>query len=186
MDENIKPVALPDEIVMARICMIRGKKVMLDRDLAELFGVETKRLNEQVKRNINRFPEQFMFRLTQQEKEQVVANCDHLRSLKYSPYLPYVFTENGTIMLANVLNSNRAIQVSIKIVEIFVKMRELLSSQKEILHRLEQLEKKDLEHDEKIMRIFKYLKQLEQARQDESEFIERKRIGFKQSKSSDK
>lgn len=84
---------IPDEVIMSKIILIRGQKVMISNDLAELYGVTTKRLNEQVKRNIKRFPKHFIFQLTQEEKEQVVANCDHLQNLKYSPYLPYVFNE---------------------------------------------------------------------------------------------
>ena len=92
MDKNKHGYLMPDESIMNKILLIRGKKVMVSNDLAELFGVTTKRLNEQVKRNINGFPENFMFQLTQQEKDKVVANCDNLQKLKYSPYRPYVFT----------------------------------------------------------------------------------------------
>jgi len=88
-------IIIPDEFIMTKILFIRGQKVMIDRDLAELYGVPTKRLNEQVKRNIKRFPNNFMFQLTELEKEEVVANCDHLRKLKFSTALPYVFTEHG-------------------------------------------------------------------------------------------
>ncbi len=98
--------------------MIRDQKVMIDTDIAELYGVITKRLNEQVKRNISRFPSNFMFELTKEEKNQVVANCDHLEKLKFSPVLPKVFTEHAILMVANVLTSERAIQVSIKIIEV--------------------------------------------------------------------
>lgn len=108
---------------MNKILFIRDLKVMLDGDLANLFGVTTKRLNEQVKRNIKRFPEDFMIQLTGNEKAQVVANCDHLRKLKYSPHLPFAFTEHGVVMLASVLNSERAILINIQIVRIFNKMR---------------------------------------------------------------
>jgi len=151
---------VPDEIVMSKILLIRGKKVMIDRDLAELYGVPTKRLNEQVKRNIKRFPEDFMFQLTAEEKEEVVANCDHLKALKYSPVLPHVFTEYGAVMLASVLNSERAIEVNIQIVRIFTQMREMLLTHKDILLKLEQLERKMTGHDEDIQLIFTYLKQL--------------------------
>jgi ribosomal protein L23 len=97
-----KAVIVPDEIVISKILLVRGKKVMIDKDMAELYGVTTKRLNEQVKRNKKRFPEDFMFQLTQEEKDEVVANCDYLKSLKYSPNLPNVFTEHGAVMLAGV------------------------------------------------------------------------------------
>ena len=97
-DSNI----IPTERLESRILLIRERKVMLDRDLAELYGVSTKRLNEQVKRNRSRFPEDFLFRLTDGERDEVVANCDHLESLKFSPNLPYAFTEHGAIMAASV------------------------------------------------------------------------------------
>jgi hypothetical protein len=101
--------AIP-ETVVSRILMLRGQRVMLDADLAELYGVTTKRLNEQVKRNIERFPGDFMFQLNVDEKSEVVANCDHLGQLKYSSSLPYVFTEHGALMLGNVLKSSRAVR----------------------------------------------------------------------------
>ena len=91
---------IPDEIVMNKIIIIRDKRIMIDRDLAELYGVPTKRMNEQVKRNRKRFPPDFMFQLTSEEKDEVVANCDHLASLKFSPNLPYAFTEHGAVMPA--------------------------------------------------------------------------------------
>jgi hypothetical protein len=111
--------------IASRILWIRGKKVMLDRDLAELYGVTTKRLNEQVKRNSSRFPEDFMFQLTQEEKKEVVANCDHLKTLIFSPNLPFAFTEHGAVMLASVLNSETAIQANIQIVMVFTRLTEM-------------------------------------------------------------
>jgi len=169
MSENQKLSVIPDELIMNKILLIRGLKVMIDSDLAELYGVTTKRLNEQVKRNIKRFPEDFMFQLTETEKQQVVANCDHLKNLKYSPYLPFVFTEHGAVMLAGVLNSDRAIMVNIQIVRVFNKMREMLVAHKEILKKLEEIERKYTDHDQKIMLIFEYLKQLEQIKHEELE-----------------
>ena len=162
---------VPDELIMNKILIIRGIKVMIDSDLAELYGVTTKRLNEQVRRNTKRFPEQ--------EKQEVVANCDHLKRLKFSPNLPYVFTEHGAVMLASVLNSDRAIIVNIQIVRVFTRMRQLIETHTEILRKLEQLQKKDLEQDQQILLIFEYLKQLEQVKQQELEFKGRKRIGYK-------
>ena len=103
---------VPVERIESRILLIRGQKVMLDSDLAELYGVSTKRLNEQVKRNQNRFPADFMFKLTAKEKAEVVANCDPLQTLKFSPGLPNAFTEHGTIMVASVLNTPRAIDLT--------------------------------------------------------------------------
>ena len=124
---------IPDEIVMNKIIIIRDKRIMIDRDLAELYGVPTKRMNEQVKRNLKRFPPDFMFQLTSEEKDEVVANCDHLASLKFSPNLPYAFTEHGAVMIASVLNSKIAIAVNIQIVRVFTRMREMLLTHKDIL-----------------------------------------------------
>ena len=135
---------IPDEVVISKIILIRGKKIMIDKDLAELYNVTTKRLNEQVKRNRKRFPEDFTFQLTQEEKEEVVANCDHLKTLKYSPNLPFAFTEHGAVMLASVLNSERSIEVNIQIVRIFTKMREMLLNYKDVLLKIEQLEKRKI------------------------------------------
>lgn len=169
-----KPLMIPDEIVINKILLLRDRKVMIDKDIAELYGVSTKRLNEQVKRNAKRFPEDFMFQLTQEEKDEVVANCDHLKTLKYSPNLPFVFTEHGAVMLASVLNSDRAIEVNIQIVRIFTRMREMLLTNKDILLKLEQLENRVSSHDENIKMIFEALKQLLNPPQEP-----RKRIGFK-------
>ena len=104
---------------------------MIDADLAKLYGVATKRLNEQIRRNRDRFPNDFMFRLTAREKSEVVANCDHLSQLKFSTVLPYAFTEHGAIMAASVLNTRRAIDASIFVVRAFVKLREMLATHKE-------------------------------------------------------
>jgi len=181
MSEPKGHLAVSDEVIMNKILIVRGLKVMIDSDLAELYSVTTKRLNEQVKRNIKRFPEDFMFRLTEEEKEQVVANCDHLKRLKFSPYLPFVFTEHGAVMLASVLSSDRAIQVNVQIVRAFIRMRELLSTHKEIIQKLEQLQKNDIDQDEKITLIFEYIKQLEEVKQQELEQKSRPKIGFKSS-----
>jgi hypothetical protein len=119
---------IPAEVIENKILLIRSEKVMLDADLPALYGVTTKRLNEQVKRNRERFPEDFMFQLSEKERAEVVANCDHLRRLKFSPNLPYAFTEHGAIMLATVLNSPVAVQASIQVVRAFVKLRQMLST----------------------------------------------------------
>ncbi len=181
MADKPKSLLIPDEIVINKILLIRGKKVMLDRDLAELYGVTTKRLNEQVKRNKKRFPDDFMFRLTPEEKDEVVANCGHLKNLKFSPNLPNSFTEHGAVMLASVLNSNRAIEVNIQIVRIFTKIRETLSAHQDILLKIEQLEKKVTSQDENIQMIFEALRQLLEAPTEKP----RNRIGFKRSNESD-
>ncbi len=143
-----------------RILLIRGEKVIIDSDLAEFYNVPTKRLNEQVKRNRKRFPEDFMFRLTKEEKSEVVAICDHLTKLKYSKSLPYAFTEHGTIMAASVLNSLRAVEVSVFIVRAFVKLRKVIAAHKELANKLSQLERKLTNHDEQIIALVHAIKQL--------------------------
>ena len=132
---------IPVERVEETIMLIRGQKVILDSDLAKLYGVTTKRLNQQVKRNCDRFPTDFMFRLTREEKAEVVANCDHLAMLKFSKTLPFVFTEHGAIMAANVLNSPRAVQMSVFVVRAFVRMRSMMNDTRELTRRLSMLEK---------------------------------------------
>lgn len=166
---------VPEEYIMSKILVLRGQKVMIDRDLAELFGVETKRLNEQVKRNIKRFPQRFMFQLTTEEKDQVVANCDYLSNLKYSPHLPYVFTEHVTVMLANVLNSERAIQTSIFIVEVFIKLREIFTDTLNLKIEIERIKHKIQSQDKNIELVFSYLDELIDK---QTQPKERKRIGF--------
>ena len=128
-----------------KILMIRGQQVMLDRDLAELYGVETKRLNEQVKRNIERFPEDFMFSLNKTEKDEVVANCDHLQILKFSPTLPLAFTEQGVAMLSSVLKSQKAVEVNIQIMRAFVSMRHFLHNKAQIFTEINTIKSQLLE-----------------------------------------
>jgi hypothetical protein len=177
---------IPDEIIMNKILIIRNIRVMIDSDMAELYGVTTKRLNEAVKRNIKRFPVDFMFQLTIIEKEDLVANCDHLTKLKFSPYLPNVFTEHGAVMLASVLNSDRAIAVNIQIVRIFNKMREMMLLHKDLLLEMKKINNKLTDHDDKILMIFEYLKQFEQTKIQELEQQNRPKIGFKQAGKSKK
>jgi hypothetical protein len=133
---------LPIQHIQKRILFIREHKVMLDSDLAELYGVSTKRLNEQVKRNRKRFPSDLVFQLTSTEKREVVAICDHLRHLKFSPVLPYVFTEHGALMVATVLKSERAHEMSLYVIRAFVRVRELLATHKDLARQLAKLEKK--------------------------------------------
>lgn len=128
--------------IESRILMIRGQKVMIDADLAALYGVPTKRLNEQVKRNTERFPADFMFQLTPDEKAEVVANCDHLAKLKFSKALPFAFTEHGAIQAANVLNSAQAVEMGVYVVRAFVRLREVLTSSRELAAKLDALEQK--------------------------------------------
>jgi len=148
---------IQEEIVKERIYLIRGRKAMLDADLAVLYGVKTFRLNEAVKRNLRRFPDDFMFRLTESEKEEVIANCDHLKDLKFSPYLPRAFTEQGVAMLSSVLRSKRAIQVNVEIVRTFVRLRQLLASNAQLARKLEALEKK---YDAQFKVVFDAIRQL--------------------------
>jgi len=166
-----------DEILASKIYLIRGQKVMIDRDLAELYGIETKRLKEQVRRNIERFPEDFMFELSQNEfvdwRSQFATSNSDKMGLRY---IPFAFSEHGVLMLSSVLNSERAIQVNIQIMRIFTKMRELLLTNKEILLQLEKIENKSIKHDEDIKLIFSYLKKLLNPTQPT-----RKMIGFSNS-----
>ncbi len=156
---------------------------MIDRDLAELYGVETRVLNQAVRRNIKRFPEDFMFQLSQEEftnwKSQFVTSNKDKMGLRKKPI---VFTEQGVAMLSSVLNSETAITVNIKIIRVFTKMRKVLETHKKILKKLEEIERKNIEQDDKIMLIFEYLKQLEQTKQEELIYRNRKKIGFTQSK----
>jgi len=152
---------IPDEVVMNKIYAIRGQKVMIDRDLAELYGVETRVLNQAVKRNIKRFPADFMFQMSKEEMEEwksqiVMSNQDKMGLRKP----PSVFTEQGVTMLSCVLNSERAIAVNIQIIRIFTKMREMLITHKDLLVKVTELESKLSNHDKSIKQIFAYLKQL--------------------------
>ena len=145
------------ERVESRILLIRGEKVILDTDLAELYGVTTKAFNQAVKRNTQRFPSDFVFQLTEQEKQEVVTNCDHLRRLKFSPVLPNAFTEHGALMAANVLNSERAVGASVQVVRAFVKLRQLLASSSDLAKKVEALEKK---YDSNFKEVFDAIKKL--------------------------
>ena len=155
-----KSIVLADEVVMNKIYYIRKQKVMLDRDLAELYGVKAIRLREQVKRNLERFPDNFMFQLTEEEVETMVSQNAIPSKQHLGGYLPYAFTEHGVLMLANVLKSETAVQVSLRLIEIFVKMREMLSLHKDVLLKLEQLEKKITAHDDDLQMVFTALKEL--------------------------
>lgn len=149
---------------------------MLDRDLAELYQVETRVLNQAVRRNIERFPEDFMFELSSQEWESLRSQFVTLKSGRgqHSKYLPFVFTEQGVAMLSSILNSETAIGVNIQIIRVFTKMRELVLAHKDILLQLEKIEKKLSKHDEDILLIFGYLKQLLNPPQPP-----RRKIGFR-------
>lgn len=172
-------MVIPDEIVMNKIYKIRGVKVMLDKDLAELYGVTTGNLNKAVNRNIIRFPDDFMYRLTKKEFDSLIFQIG-TSSWGGTRKLPYAFTEQGVAMLSSVLNSVRAIMVNIQIIRIFTRIRYLLEIQSEILQKLDKFEKHEAEQDENIIIIFEYLRQLEQSRQLQEDQANRKRIGFRQ------
>jgi len=146
--------------ILSRIFLIRGVKVIVDADLAEFYGVPTKRLNEQVKRNADRFPEDFMFQLDQEEKDELVAKCDHLSKLKYSPALPHAFTEHGAIMAASVLSTSRAVDMSVFVVRAFIQVREVVSEYKELSRRVNALESHLAHHDDSIKAIVKAIRKL--------------------------
>lgn len=153
-------VLIPRERIENKILLIRGKKVMLDRDLAQLYQVSTKRLNEQVKRNRKRFPPDFMFQLSWKEAQASRSQFATLKTGQNFKYLPFVFTEQGIAMLSSVLNSERAIQVNITIMRAFMKLREMLTNHKELAGQLKELENKVGVHDEQIASIFEAIRRL--------------------------
>ena len=156
----MKIVIPGDDTLIKKIHFIRNQKVMLDKDLAELYGVIPRRLREQVKRNRARFPPHFMFQLTENEADSMVSQNATPSRKQFGGSLPYAFTEHGVLMLANVLTNKTAIAVSLRLVELFVRMREILSANKEVLLKLDQLEKKIKGYDDDIQMIFRALKQL--------------------------
>ena len=176
----MKNLVLPE--LIEKIFMIRGHKVMLDKDLAVLYDVETKQLTRQVRRNIKRFPEDFMFRLTKEEFLRCQFGTSSLGSQFATPkrggrrYLPYVFTEQGVAMLSSILNSERAIQVNIAVMRVFVRLRQILSNHKELVHKLKELERKIEDHDEQIIAIFEAIRQLMEPPPEKP----KRRIGFRQ------
>ncbi len=152
-------IAVKDDVIIQKIHFLRGQRVMLDKDLAALYKVDTKRLNEQVRRNIDRFPKDFMFQLTSKEfsnlkSQNATSSWGGIRKL------PYAFSEHGILMLSGVLNSSIAIKVNIQIIRLFVKMRTMMLTHKDILLKLEILEKNVSGHAQDIQLIFKYVKQL--------------------------
>lgn len=165
---------IPEEIIRSKIFFIRGHKVMLDVDLAELYGVETKQLKRQVRRNIDRFPGDFMFELTHSENESLRSQFGTLKQGSHTKYLPFAFTEQGIAMLSGVLNSSTAIKINIHIIRVFTKMREMVETQKDLLLKINELESKLGNHDKSIQQLFAYLKQLIHQENEP-----RKTIGFK-------
>ena len=173
MAKTINQIEIADEEIVSKIYFVRYKKIMLDKDLAALYNVTTGNLNKAVKRNRKRFPEDFMFQLTEAEFKNLIFQSG-TSSWGGTRKMPYGFTEQGVAMLSGVLNSDRAIEVNIRIIRIFTKLREILFTHKDILLKLEQLEKKVTAHDENIQMIFSALKQLLNPPK-----TPRKRIGFK-------
>ncbi|RLD19034.1 MAG: ORF6N domain-containing protein [Bacteroidetes bacterium] len=163
---------------MSKIYMLRGQSIMLDRDLAELYGVKTIRLRQQVSRNTDRFPDNFMFRLTHEEVELMVSQ-NAIPSIQHlGGSLPYAFTEHGVLMLASVLRSGRAIQMSIRIIEVFVQMREMIMMHADLFTKLKDIEQHITTHDEHIIDLYEHLKNLLKDKHEREELDKRKRIGF--------
>ena len=175
MKDRNREILIPDEVVMHMIYFIRGQKVMLDRDLAKLYNVETKVLKQAVRRNKDRFPFDFMFELNNEEfanlRSQSVTS-----SWGGSRYVPMAFTEQGIAMISSVLNSKQAIQVNIHIIRVFTKMRKLILTHKDLLLKIEQLERRISDHDGKISLVFGYLKRFIEVQERP-----RKQVGFKRS-----
>lgn len=177
-----KSISITEPLIESKIYLIRGLKVMLDFDLAEMYGVLTKALKQSVRRNINRFPDDFLFELTNEElqllfKSQIPSRSQivTLKRGENVKYLPFAFTEHGVLMLSSVLRSEQAVQVNIQIMRVYSKMKELLMTYKDILVKLEQLERKTDKHDEQIQVIFAYIKRLIEQPNEE---IKTERIGF--------
>ena len=165
---NKEPVTYCDRLAMPienRILTLRDKQVMIDRDLAELYGVETKVLNQAVKRNVERFPEHFRFQLSNQEKDELVTNCDRFNGLKHSSVNPFAFTEQGVAMLSAVLKSETAVYTSIRIIDAFVAMRNFLMNNASIFQRMERIEMKQLKTDEKVDAILDRLNEPKEPEQ---------------------
>ena len=175
-------ITITEEIIIRKIYSIRGKQVMLSQDLADLYEVETKILNQQVKRNIGKFPERYMFQLTREEYLRLRSQNVTLKRGQHVKYLPYAFTEHGILMLASVLNSKRADKVNMMIIDTFIKLREILIINKDVIHQLEKVQSRLEVHDNQISVILEYLKQFQQMKQEEAELKNRQRIGFKTSK----
>lgn len=188
MAETINSITLTQEAIISKIYLVRGQKIMIDRDLAELYGVETKRLKEAVRRNINRFPPDFLFEMSKKEfgdwRTQNATSKEDKQGLRHAPFC---FTEQGVTMLSCILSSERAIAVNIQVIRVFSKMREMLLTHNDILIKLEQMEKKTIKqggklqkHDQDIRLIFEYLKELLNPPQEP-----RPRVGFRRADEKD-
>lgn len=179
MKDNLGTLAISEDSVISMIYQIREMQVMLDFDLAKLYDVETKQLKRAIKRNIGRFPGDFMFELTKEELrnwryQNGTSNFTNM-GLRIPPY---AFTEHGILMIASVLNSEKAIQINIQLVRIFNKIRKMVNFNREILEELENIKDKISDHDGKFRSIYDYLKGLEEARQNHLKQVSRKRIGY--------
>jgi hypothetical protein len=177
MSVNQMQSVIPDEMLVNKIYLIRGEKVMFDSDLSALYGIETRRLNEQVKRNVDRFPEDFMFQLNEIEFENLKSQIA-TSSWGGRRKLPFAFTEHGVLMLSSVLNSKSAIKVNIQIMRVYTKIRNMLATHQDLLLKFEQFELKFAEHDDKIILILEYLKQFEKSKQQETDQRNRSKIGY--------
>ncbi|MEP6750889.1 MAG: ORF6N domain-containing protein [Bacteroidota bacterium] len=172
-----------DESVMNKIYSVRKQRIMLDKDLAALYGVQPIRLRERVKRNMKRFPANFMFQLTGREAARMVSQNAIPSKKHLGGFLPYAFTEHGVLMLAAVLRSDKAMQASIRIIEIFVKMRDMLTEEQNILAQMQKAGERLTAHDEDIQQIFEYLKQL--LNPPDTPGMPRSRIGFRRKDEKD-
>jgi hypothetical protein len=169
-------IIIPNEVIANQIYFIRDQKVMLDADLAELYDVIPKRLRQQVSRNLDKFPEHFMFRLTELEVEMMIAEKAILSKQVLGGSLPYVFTEHGVLQLANVLKSKRATEMSIKIIEVFVGLRNFLTENLNLKLEVEMIKRKLINQDKNIELVFSYLDELIDKQENP---IERNKIGYK-------
>ena len=165
MAEDKNLVIVDNKEIQSMIYTFRGRQVMIDRDLAYLYNVETKALNQAVKRNISRFPESFRFQISDDEKDELVTNCDRFKTLKHSSLNPYAYTEQGIAMLSAVLRSDVAVEVSVKIMNSFVEMRKFLLSNREMFARLDRVELKQLETNKKLEEVFDYIATTKEVKQ---------------------
>lgn len=173
---------IPDERIINKIYLIRGQRVMLDMDLAELYGVETKQLKRSVRRNVKNFPSDFMFELNKEELENWRSQFGTSNREKMGLRVPpFAFTDYGVLMLSSVLSSERAIQTNILIIRVFARMKEILVNHKKLLVEIEYIKNKLTNHDDQILLLFDYLQKLEETKQQEKDYQNRKKIGFKTS-----
>ena len=174
--KKMKESFIPDEVITNQIFVIRGQRVMIDRDLAKLYGVETKRLIESVKRNSERFPADFMFELNETEMDSLRSQFATLKRGEHSKYFPKVFTEQGVAMLSAILHSRQAIKVNIQIIRIFTKLRHIMSDNTELRIEIEKIKNKLNNHSQNIELVFKYLDELIEKK---SAPVKRKKIDYK-------